>query len=196
MLTCNNKENPFAVAGNNKEEDAVASLGSDNENYDEEEDKNVGWGEERPVDMTASTATQKSVQGTTGGGRGIKSAMVAAIDNLLNMTSVPLAEEIKWQVGTETTKDNIAGQMDLKVFMILRPGSKGRTVSLIHSIAQCFATGQAHGKYVGFVGDATDVGVTLAAVELQQNKTWDTPKQSISLDLGKYTTACEGGPGG
>ena len=193
MLTRNRKESPFAAAGDNKEEDPFASLGPDNENDEEEDYKNVGWGEDEMVGTMVGTETQKGVKGFARG-QGTKSSLVAAIDRLLSVTTVPLAEEIEWQVGPETTKDEIAGQMDLKVFMILRPGSKDRTVSLVHSIAQCFATGQAHGKYVGFVGDATDVGVTLAAVELQQNKTWDTPKQVISTNLEEYTTACEGDP--
>ena len=139
MLTRNRKESPFAAAGDNKEEDPFASLGPDNENDEEEDYKNVGWGEDEMVGTMVGTETQKGVQGFARG-QGTKSSMVAAIDRLLSVTTVPLAEEIEWQVGPETTKDEIAGQMDLKVFMILRPGSKDRTVSLVHSIAQCFAT--------------------------------------------------------
>ena len=59
---------------------------------------------------------------------GTHSAVVTAIDNLLNVATRSMEEEIKWQLGKE-----IAQQTELTVFMFLRPNSPGRTVSLVHS---------------------------------------------------------------
>ena len=135
-------------------------------------------------------------QGGSQGTRNVKpqSVVVAAIDKLLNVKSESLLEDIKWQIGPGVSKDEVAGQMELRIFMFLLPGNKGRTVSFLHSIAQCFAAGQEHGKYVGFVGDVTDVGVTLAAVELQQVKSWETLKETISADVEEYKNECEATP--
>ena len=111
------------------------------------------------------------------------SAVVTAIDNLLKVTTRTVEEETKWQLGADVTKEEIAQQTELRVFMFLRPNSPGRTVSMVHSIAQCWIPGQVRGKYVGVTGDATEVGNTLTAIALQEQKTWKVVKESISVDM-------------
>jgi len=109
------------------------------------------------------------------------SAVVTAIDNLLSVTMRTLEEEIKWQLGNDVQKEEIAQQTEITVFMFLRPNSPERTVSLVHSIAQCWIPGHARGKYVGVTGDATEAGNTLTAVALQELKTWTLIKKLSPL---------------
>lgn len=110
-------------------------------------------GQSRPQESVPSMVHQPGHQ-RKGGVQGMtiscgtQSVLVmAAINKLCSITTIPLMEGIKWQLSTAVTKDKIAGQMELKMFMLLHhKGSKGRSVSLLHSIAQCFfAPGQAHG---------------------------------------------------
>jgi hypothetical protein len=137
-------------------------------------DEVFGDGTERVGEKNDDTEAQDLLYPTTGAGAATgspqttrnesNSAVVTAIDNLLSVTTRTLKEEIKWQLGSDVEKEEIAQQTELTVFMFLRPGSPERTVSLIHSIAQCWIPGQAQGKYVGVTGDATEAGNTLTAV--------------------------------
>ena len=122
------------------------------------------------------------------------SAVVTAIDNLLSVTTRTLEEEIKWQLGNDVQKEEIAQQTEITVFMFLRPNSPERIVSLVHSIAQCWIPGQARGKYVGVTGDATEAGNTLTAVALQEVKTWTMIKKTISLDMEALVEEVEDDP--
>jgi hypothetical protein len=124
---------------------------------------------------------------------GTYSAVVNAIDKLSHEASTTLEEEIGWQLGPEVTKEEIANQMELKVFMILRPGSIERAVTLVHSIAQCWASGY-RGKYMAMTGDATDAGNTLTAVALQEKKTWELLKKKVSTDVDTWREEVQDDP--
>ena len=138
---------------------------------------------------TAGSPGQNTPQSTRN-----ESAVATAIDKLMSVTTRTLEEEIKWQLGNDVSKEEIAQQTEITVFMFLRPNSPERAVSLVHSIAQCWITGHARGKYVGVTGDATEAGNTLTAVALQEQKTWALVKKTISLDMEELTGAVEGDP--
>jgi hypothetical protein len=70
-----------------------------------------------------------------------------------------MEEEIKWQLGNDVTKEEIAQQTELTVFMFLRPNIPGRIVSLVHSIAQCWIPGQARGKSLELRGMPRKLGI-------------------------------------
>ena len=147
------------------------------------------------VETTTEAGAETGLQGQGNALRmtkdGTHSAVVSAIDNLMKATTRTLEEEIKWQLGTDVPKEEIAQQTELRVFMFLRPNSPERTVSMVHSIAQCWIMGQARGKYVGVTGDATEAGNTLTAVALQEQKTWKLVKETISFDIEALVTEVE-----
>ena len=174
------------------------------EEEDDQEDIAFDGDEDIQEEVEAYTVTRRhehigAAPGSTGGSAqqvsqgGTYSAVVTAIDKMLKNTTTNVEEEVKWQLGPIVTKEEIAQQTELRIFMILRPNNPERTISMIHSVAQCWTPG-CRGKYVGITGDATEVGNTLTAVELQVKKTWDMAKKTISLEIAELIVAVEADP--
>ncbi len=187
----------------------------DSEGEEEERDNEDMFGDTPPNEAESTNETGRNEQtgtATTSTGQGglpqsmiqggipksaqssTYSAVVTAIDNAMKVTTTTVEEEIKWQLGAKVKREEIAQQTEIKVFMILRPNKSGRTISLLHSISQCWTEG-CRGKYIAFTGDATDVGNTLTAVMLQGNKTWELVKKTISTDIATLVTEADRGCG-
>ena len=199
-------------ARNSKQRDET--FDEDSEGEEEERDNEDMFGDTPPNEAESTNETGRNEQtgpATTSMGQGglpqsmiqggipksaqssTYSAVVTAIDNAMKVTTTTVEEEIKWQLGAKVKREEIAQQTEIKVFMILRPNKSGRTISLLHSISQCWTEG-CRGKYIAFTGDATDVGNTLTAVMLQGNKTWELVKKTISTDIATLVTEVAADP--
>jgi hypothetical protein len=147
------------------------------------------------TDGQTGTETEPTRQGTAPRAAtvGTYSAVLTAIDRMANISTTTLEEEIDWQLGPDVTKEEIANQMELKIFMILRPTSIERAVTLVHGIAQCWASGY-RGKCIAITGDATDAGNTITAVSLQEKKTWELVKKTVSTDATAWAAEVQANP--
>jgi hypothetical protein len=147
------------------------------------------------TDSQTGTETKPMRQGTAPRAAtvGTYSAVLTAIDRMANVSTTTLEEEIDWQLGPDVTKEEIANQMELKIFMILRPTSIERAITLVHGIAQSWASGYG-GKYIAITGDATDAGNTLTAVALQEKKTWELVKKTVSTDVTTWAAEVQANP--